>query len=118
MEANEIIKKLLQEIGLPVAEEIYFGRKSKYITFNEAAQKGINHADNCAQDYRTSYQVHYFCPLSEDDSYNIIKKIRNLLSKECIYVQEVVRMRDEEAQKRHIVIGCQVITKNEDIQEE
>lgn len=112
MEAKEILEGKLKKSGLPVAEEEYFGKKSRYITYVEAAENGINYADNEPDDNKTSFQVHYFCPLQEDDSREVAKQIRKLLETDNIFIGATTRMRDKDAEKRHVIITCDIVTKH------
>lgn len=117
MTADEMIKKALDQIGIPYEEEIYHGKKDKYIVFNEADQIPYLYVDNAPMKEKTFYQVHYFCPLqpkASDDSRTVTRKIRSILQKFDFCITQTRRTSD---QMRHVIIECNVITKSEEREE-
>ena len=112
MSPGEIMKRALETLGIPSAEERYHGKKDKYIVWNESDSKGFRFVDNAPVEDRTFYQVHYFCPLlEEDDSENVRKKIKKALLKEGFYVGSVRKARDG-GNTRHVTIEASIITSN------
>lgn len=114
MTADEIIKTALEQTGIPYEEEIYYGKKDKYIVYNEADQIPYLYTDNTPMKQKTFYQVHYFCPLQpkiNDDSRTVTKKIRSILQKFDFCITRTRRTSD---QLRHVIIECNIVTKSEE----
>ncbi len=115
MTAQEVLEKGLGATGLPYAEEKYHGKdKTKYLTYIEEDIQDRDYADNNPTMTQTYYQVHYFCPSmprESDDSRKVTVKIKKELRKLGFCFSGVVR-RIEDNDRRHVIISCNVKTKN------
>lgn len=118
MTADGTIQIALAHLAIPYREEIYYGTEKKYITYNESDQIPYLYADNASVEQKTFYQVHYFCPLqpeSEEDSREITRKIRKILCRYGFCITGTARRREDGL--RHVIIECNLITKNEEREE-
>ena len=60
MNANELLKKVLEPTGLPVDADINRNGDDEYITFTYTGEDFENFSDNLPENDYTSLQVHYF----------------------------------------------------------
>ena len=104
---NKIIVTALRSLGLPIAERLYEGEKTEYITFNFADDQGLDFGDDVPGADVAYMQVHYFCPYSKD--YKSIKRqIRQMLQNAGFTWPEVTDASDDSERIRHFVYECEI----------
>lgn len=105
MRSEDILKNILETIGLPVSYWEYNGVKPEYIVYNEEAEQAANYGDNKPQNEIIWWQVHIFTPKSGE-----FRKYRETLKTELrqagFSVSEIVTLYEEETKTIHVVIPC------------
>lgn len=104
---NKIITTALKSLGLPIAERLYEGEKTEYITFNWADDRAEDFGDDIPTEDVAYMQIHYICPWSKD--YKETKRsIRQLLHTAGFTWPEVTDASEESARIRHFVYECEI----------
>lgn len=108
MTINQKIKKALAPFGYPVKPDLYTGSSPKWITFNEADNRSVMHADNRPTGDRVSMQIHFFLP--ENENYIVERReIRKaLLQAGCTY-PVITMLVETDTHTRHIIFECEII---------
>lgn len=104
---SKIITTALKPFNLPVAENLYEGKKDEYFTFNYADDSAEDTGDDEAQAYVAYMQIHYICPM--DKSYLQKKKlIRRALISAGFTPPSVQDVTDTADRLRHLVFECEI----------
>ena len=80
-ELNELLVDTLSGLSIDVSQDLYTGKKNKYIVFSYEDDRGELYADNKPKKNRVWMQIHLYLPNNED--YRKLKKeIRNYITDE------------------------------------
>ena len=104
---NKKITTALKSLGLPIAEQLYEGKATEYITFNWADDRAGDFGDDEPTEEVAYMQIHYVAPWSKD--YKATKRsIRQLLHSAGFTWPEVTDVSDDSARLRHFVFECEI----------
>lgn len=104
---NKIITTALKSLGLPIAERLYEGKATEYITFNWADDRAVDFGDDVPEADVAYMQIHYVCPWNKD--YKSTKRsIRQLLHSAGFTWPEVTDVSEEASRLRHFVFECEI----------
>lgn len=108
MNSDKILEDALQKTGIPYAQERYYGKSKRYISWRESAAGDFGFADNEPLMSRIYYQIHYFCPLLEDDSGEVRRLVADRLREAGFHIGSTRKTREGDA-ARHITIEVHII---------
>lgn len=108
MNSDKILEDALKKTGILYAQERYYGKSKKYICWKESAAGDFGYADNEPLMSRTYYQIHYFCPLLEDDSGEVRRLIADGLREAGFYIGSTRKAREGDV-TRHITTEVHII---------
>ena len=112
-ELNELLVDTLSGLSIDVSQDLYTGKKNKYIVFSYEDDRGELYADNKPKKNRVWMQIHLYLPNNED--YRKLKKeIRSRLFEIGFsYAQIAINTVETETKLRHICFRTEYVTESE-----
>ena len=102
MKSDELLRKTLEETGLPVKPYEYKGTKPEYIVYNEEDERGTSYRDDRPGGTSIWWQAHLFTPI-QSDYRSIKRKMREML------LAAVRTLYEKETEIVHVVISCNIV---------
>ncbi len=113
MKSEDLLKKTLEETGLPVKPYEYKGAKPEYIVYNEEDERCTAYRDDRPEGVSVWWQVHLFTP-SQADYREMKRRIRKMLLDAGFGVGAVRTLYEKETGTAHVVISCNIIENMEE----
>ncbi|MCC2150083.1 hypothetical protein LKD42_12680 [Lachnospiraceae bacterium CLA-AA-H246] len=113
MKSDELLKKTLEQTGLPAKYQEYRGSKEVYLVYNEEDERSIAHADDRPQAVSIWWQVHLFAPEGYDFR-GMKRRLRALLLEAGFAVRDAVTLFEKEAGSIHVILSCNMTEDMED----
>ncbi len=108
MKSDELLRKTLEETGLPVKPYEYKGTKPEYIVYNEEDERGTSYRDDRPGGTSIWWQAHLFTPI-QSDYRSIKRKMREMLLAAGFGVGSVRTLYEKETEIVHVVISCNIV---------
>ena len=108
MKSDELLRKTLEETGLPVKPYEYKGTKPEYIVYNEEDERGTSYRDDRPGGTSIWWQAHLFTPI-QSDYRRIKRKMREMLLAAGFGVGAVRTLYEKETEIVHVVISCNIV---------
>ena len=108
MKSDELLRKTLEETGLPVKSYEYKGTKPEYIVYNEEDERGTSYRDDRPGGTSIWWQAHLFTPI-QSDYRSIKRKMREMLLAAGFGVGAVRTLYEKETEIVHGVISCNIV---------
>lgn len=113
MKSDELLRKTLEETGLPVKPYEYKGTKPEYIVYNEEDERGTSYRDDRPGGTSIWWQAHLFTPI-QSDYRSIKRKMREMLLAAGFGVGAVRTLYEKETEIVHVVISCNIVERMEE----
>lgn len=113
MKSDELLKKTLEQTGLPAKYQEYRGTKEAYLVYNEEDERSIAHADDRPQAVSIWWQVHLFAPEGYDFR-GMKRRLRALLLEAGFAVRDAVTLFEKGTGSIHVILACNMTEDMED----
>ena len=113
MKSDELLKKTLEQTGLPAKYQEYRGTKEAYLVYNEEDERSIAHADDRPQAVSIWWQVHLFAP----EGYGFPgyeEKTACPAPGSSFAVRDAVTLFEKETGSIHVILSCNMTEDMED----
>lgn len=110
---NELIIDTLSGLNIDVSQDLYTGKKNKYIVFTYEDENGELYANDQPEKNHVWVQIHLY--LSHNEDYRQLKKeIRSRLFEVGFsYAQITINTVETETKLRHICFRTEYVTESE-----
>lgn len=109
----------IQEIDgigdIGIALDVYSGRKTRWIVFNYADERGVNFAEDTNQDEKCEMQVHLYTPL-EEDYMELKEKIKKYLKTIASSDVRIRTLYEQEKKMRHLIFEFEMLEEEKEWQ--
>ena len=113
VKSDELLKKTLEQTGLPAKYQEYRGTKEAYLVYNEEDERSIAHADDRPQAVSIWWQVHLFAPEGYDFR-GMKRRLRALILEAGFAVRDAVTLFEKETGSIHVILSCNMTEDMED----